>query len=258
MSKATPIGICIYCGKTDVKLTNEHIVPRGFGNTSGDILHKASCDDCAKTTGSFEMTMLRENLQPIRTVLQMTSRHGAPHKTISQDVKYTDGTVSTMDVPYDKYRGVFAMPVFYPPSILANDMTQTHQVIDYMQTIHIGNTANDDWYRKQGIDQYHAPALKSNKNQAYARFFLKIAYCAAVKYHGYDRVKDSPVSDIILGKDKHIAVWFGNIPKNYFQTPSGKSDLVRYAVDEIEGGRLLVSVQIFSALKEAPVYHVII
>ncbi len=258
MSTTTPIGICIYCGKTGIKLTDEHIVPKGFGNDAGDILHEASCSDCSKITGGFEMIMLRENLQPIRTVLQMKSRHHKPHETISQEVEYADGRAATIDVPFGKYRGMFVFPIFYPPSILENDLSQTNQIVDGFQTLNIGNGSNDNWYRDQGIIEYHAPAFKSNRGQAFARFFLKIAYCAAVKYYGYEKVKLSPVRKLILGSDEHIAVWFGNIRKDYFQTPAEKNALVRYAVDKIDGGRLLVSVQLFPAYDEMPTYHVII
>jgi hypothetical protein len=258
MNTPTPIGICIYCGNIEVKLTDEHIIPKGFGNDAGDILHEASCDNCSKITSGFELTMLRENLQPVRTVLQMKSRHHKPHQTIEQHVKYADGRLSTVNVPYDQYRGMFAMPIFHPPSFLKNDLTQTSQTVDELQTFYIGNSTNDDWYRKQGIVEYHVAAFKSNKDQSFARFFLKISYCAAVKYFGYERVKNSPVRELIIGNNKHIAVWFGNIRKNYFHTPAEKNSLARYAVDQIEGGRLLVSVQLFPLFDDAPTYHTII
>lgn len=257
MTQPIPLNICIYCGRTDVELTDEHIIPKGFGNTAGDILHKASCKDCAAITGAFELTMLRENLQPIRTAMRLASRRGTP-TTIPQLVEYTDGRQETIDVPHDKYLGSIGLPIFTPPSVLQLDYARTYLDAVEIQTFNIGKVANVKWYQERGIVQFHNYFFKSNKQQAFARFILKVSYCAAVKYYGYERVKNSPIPLIILNKNPHIAVWLGCLGWDTFPEPPAKNGLIRYAVGEIENNRLLVSLQFFPEIGDSPIYHTVI
>jgi len=51
-------GICIYCGKAGVRLTDEHIVPLSLGGQH--VIGEASCHDCAKVTSKFERDVARE------------------------------------------------------------------------------------------------------------------------------------------------------------------------------------------------------
>ncbi|WP_217539485.1 HNH endonuclease, partial [Stenotrophomonas sp. GbtcB23] len=51
--RLAPVGASIYCGATDGRLTEEHIIPKGLGGTL--VLPQASCDDCAAITSLFEM-----------------------------------------------------------------------------------------------------------------------------------------------------------------------------------------------------------
>jgi len=45
-------GKCIYCGASDVKLSDEHIVPLAFGGQH--VIQEASCSDCAKITSNLK------------------------------------------------------------------------------------------------------------------------------------------------------------------------------------------------------------
>ena len=64
-------GQCIYCGKSGIELSNEHIVAYALG---GDfVLPKASCLDCARVTGAIEQAVLRKLLGTMRSSL-LTSR----------------------------------------------------------------------------------------------------------------------------------------------------------------------------------------
>src|SRR5258708_6900327 len=57
-------GECIYCGARDVKLTDEHVVPFGFG---GNVeLLEASCVPCAEETSKCEREIARNVLSDFR------------------------------------------------------------------------------------------------------------------------------------------------------------------------------------------------
>lgn len=259
MSKPNKIGVCIYCGAVGVKLTDEHIVPYAFGNVTGDILHEASCEPCASITSSFELTMLRENFLPIRSVLQMPSRGRKKYNSLKQKVKYNNGEMGEIDVPYDKYLGQFGLPIFEPPTYFNGNLNAELLTITDIQTFILGSLSNKQWYEDQNIDEHYIHIIKSNKNQAFARFIMKIAYCAAVKFEGYEAVKTSPVRDIILGKDNHFAAYMGNLDDNQFTGDADSSSIARYAVASIEGSaKKLVAVQFFPFFKQSPIYHVVV
>jgi hypothetical protein len=58
-------GVCIYCGRTDVRLTNEHLVPLSLGGQH--ILEGASCNDCADVTKKFERKAIApRRKQPVK------------------------------------------------------------------------------------------------------------------------------------------------------------------------------------------------
>ena len=52
-----PVGICIYCGKKNAKLGDEHIIPYGLGGQL--ILQAASCKACETITAKFEGVVQR-------------------------------------------------------------------------------------------------------------------------------------------------------------------------------------------------------
>lgn len=257
MSNPTPLNVCIYCHRTDIKLTDEHIVPYGLGNNTGDILHKASCEDCADATKLFEQRMQRDNLQPIRTVLQIKSRSGTP-LSIPQRVRFKDGREEMIEVPFSVFVGSVSLPVFTPPAIFSMEYDKTYLTTIELRNIDIVPKKNTSWYEKQGIDEIYNYFIKTNKGQPYAKFLYKIAYCVAVKTWGYSVVKGSAIPLIILGKNSHYAVWLGcddNLP---IPAPTEVTDYYWYGTTVLENGRRIVSIQLFPALGNTPIYRIIV
>jgi hypothetical protein len=56
-TKISSTGVCIYCGRGDVKLTDEHVVPFSLGGQH--VLVEASCLRCADITKKFEQKVAR-------------------------------------------------------------------------------------------------------------------------------------------------------------------------------------------------------
>lgn len=67
------VGRCIYCGKNDEALTDEHIIP--FGLNGFLLLKKASCKTCAAITSKFEQDVLRISLFEPRIGLGLPTRN---------------------------------------------------------------------------------------------------------------------------------------------------------------------------------------
>ena len=68
-----PVSCCIYCGKADVKLSNEHIIMYGLGGK--EVLPKASCSNCARLTSQVEQFIAREMWGPFRVLTSIQSRN---------------------------------------------------------------------------------------------------------------------------------------------------------------------------------------
>jgi hypothetical protein len=99
--KATPVRInspaqnykspetCIYCGRINVELTDEHIIPLALGGTL--VLEKASCKECAKIASNVEQQCLRRMFAPLR------SRAGFPSRRPKEQKRREPLFVVTLD-----------------------------------------------------------------------------------------------------------------------------------------------------------------
>ncbi|RUL68413.1 HNH endonuclease [Dyella choica] len=65
-------GLCIYCGRSGLRLTDEHILPYFIGGQH--VIEEASCDDCAKITTKFELDVGRELWGDARIAFNAPSR----------------------------------------------------------------------------------------------------------------------------------------------------------------------------------------
>jgi HNH endonuclease len=109
-----PVGFCIYCGATDVKLTMEHIVPFAL---NGELeLPDASCKECARITGAVvEQKVLKQTFPYLRFRYNLRTRRPKQRPT-----HFTIGcgnrsvTFPNSELPYLTW----AMPQFSMPGIV--------------------------------------------------------------------------------------------------------------------------------------------
>jgi hypothetical protein len=93
-------GACIYCGATDVRLTDEHVVPLSLGGVH--VIVDASCLDCADVTKRFEQDVAREMWGDARISYDAPSRRKKLRKT---HIRLTDpnNPSRSIKVPYRDY-----------------------------------------------------------------------------------------------------------------------------------------------------------
>ena len=91
---------CIYCGKIEVELTDEHFLPLSLGGQH--IIEKASCLECADITKKFEQDVAREMWGDARISYNAPSRR---KKQRPRYIKLQDPERSgrTVKVPYSEY-----------------------------------------------------------------------------------------------------------------------------------------------------------
>jgi hypothetical protein len=100
---------CIYCGKKDVELTDEHVAPYFLAGNTGHILLKSSCIECAKITNGFETRVSRWLWHDARISYKAPSRKRKKPKHLYLDDQINLG--GKLKVPYDEYP---APMIFYP------------------------------------------------------------------------------------------------------------------------------------------------
>lgn len=93
-------GVCIYCNRSGIKLTDEHIVPLSLGGVH--VISKASCDDCAKITTRFEREVARGMWGDARISYDAPSRRKkARNKYIFLEDRFKPG--NKLKIPYNEY-----------------------------------------------------------------------------------------------------------------------------------------------------------
>ena len=67
------VGRCIYCGRDDVRLTDEHIVPYAWHGTW--VLQAATCEQHQRLTSRLEKEVLNNAWGSARATLGLRTRH---------------------------------------------------------------------------------------------------------------------------------------------------------------------------------------
>jgi hypothetical protein len=108
-------GACIYCGIADVKLTNEHIVPKSIGGQH--VIREASCSKCSNVTSKFEREVMRGLWNDARTSYNAPSyRKNKRNKFIVlSDPKIPS---KKLKVPFSEYPAPMAFYQMHPAGIL--------------------------------------------------------------------------------------------------------------------------------------------
>ncbi|MEF9481090.1 HNH endonuclease [Ralstonia sp. 1B3] len=100
-------GFCIYCGRSGLKLTDEHIVPLSLGGAH--VIKDASCVDCARVTSRFELEVARNLWGDARISYGAPSRRKKlrPQNIALNDIAYPGNKIT---IPYSEYP---AAMIFY-------------------------------------------------------------------------------------------------------------------------------------------------
>jgi len=255
------IGKCIYCKKSDVKLSDEHVIP--YGLNGNQVLLDAGCSDCSKITSAFERDILRHAFLLPRKAFRMRSynkrKDEVPAKLeIGETVKY-------IKIPKDDAPIIFALPIFLQPSILDNRSFQPGiQGTGEFQIHEIRGIAKEKLRKKHGGPGTVSFDIAYNPNN-FARMIAKIAYGFAVAHYGIDDIEDLGIVSAILGETDDIGKWVGCVDDEKFApntvlhswqlqiNASYQIDKPRESMD----ARLLYKISLFS-LFNTPEYTVVV
>lgn len=199
------VGHCIYCGATDTKLTDEHIIPFALGGNLK--LDSASCGNCQRATSSIEHHVCRPIAGMLRTRLQIQTRRPRKRELVSHALKFGEEW-RQVQMPPEEFPSTLSYPVFAPPRIL-----QPRASIGAYAATHLWSLGQDDNFKAVAdavLAKYGADSLKlaEFKPAILMNFVAKVAHSAAVALLGPESftpflrriaVQPEQVSDFYLG-----------------------------------------------------------
>ncbi len=166
-----PARKCIYCDKTDIKLSREHIVPRSLGGTW--ILLDASCEDCRDITSKFEQSVAREMYIVLRTKNNFYTGHPENRPEYFEvTIEKSDESQERIEIHQSKYPTLYPVLYLPPPGILSNaelsDMSPAG-----MELVVVGNQ-----YEMNAFALEYPNAKISEKLLRWSDFFKMLAKIA--------------------------------------------------------------------------------
>ena len=202
------VGKCIYCKKSDIPLSEEHIIP--YGLNGNQVLLEASCSECSKITAAFEGDVLGRAFILPRLGFKMRSRH---RRNIDKKIKVTleqDSNISYIEIPAEDCPILFMMPIFMPPEVLDNRPHQSGiQGTGSFYLNEIRGVTKEKLREKYGPGKISVN-ISYNPN-SFARMLAKIAYGFAVAQFGIDEVEDLGILSAIKAETDDIGKWVGCI-----------------------------------------------
>jgi hypothetical protein len=247
---------CIYCGETQGKLGDEHIVPYGLARNSL-VLPASSCRACETVTGRIEQAVLRRTLGHIRVRFGAPSRnkkHRNDQLTLHR-VKFetmepgsSGATIEGLDIPSSAAPMFFISLLLDQPGILRNLALGTplpwNMFYTYRQNEAGALLKPGEGLRVAEINPY-----------IYAQFLAKMAYAYSVAVYGYGSFQPL-VLDLIFGRTNYFRHWVGGEPV----APPSIEDEVHHisCSTRIIDGRsyVVVRMRLFSFLG-APVFDIV-
>lgn len=167
-------GYCIYCKKSGVRLTDEHIMPYFIGGAH--VLKEASCDSCAKITSRFELDVSRELWGDARIVYNAPSRRKKkrPKHILMRD-EHNPG--HKMKIPV---KDCPAAMVFYkmPKAGILQGLPES---VDLSQSWELVSPVDEDKINNFTAKYGQRPVMSfRHVPDSFARLLVKIAYGQAL------------------------------------------------------------------------------
>lgn len=216
------IGRCIYCGATDCKLTDEHVVPYGLTG-DGVIFRKASCEQCARLFNrEFEQHVLTKMWGPFRQRIEAPSRSrkkGKPEETrdihfkllkVVGDQLVQVGEHYTRGVPVSKLPLAFPSWRLPGPGIVeGRPSSEKIEGNSWVRTREAESKPYLDAVKDQtGHSGPIAIHLSDVDHAKLFRFLAKTAHAFAVGVLGYDGFRPF-LPDILFGRARNFCHYVG-------------------------------------------------
>jgi len=250
--KYLPVGVCIYCGDTASKLSDEHIVP--YALNGNWILPKASCEKCSYITGQLiEQRVLRGELRHLRAALGFQTRRPSERPTVI--CIQADGR--DIEVPINECPIMMHFIKFHAPGILGG--RESAPGIDAVGTVTISWGPDPKQFAAQhGIKQLSGQSTL--RPAEFGRMIAKIGYSWIIARFGLKSIAENFVNPVILGSSDRIGHLIGCVSVDVPKPLSSNEHVLQPVMYKggPSGDRLwAVRVKLF-ADSPTPIYEVVI
>jgi HNH endonuclease len=173
-----PVNRCIYCDATGVKLTDEHIVPKGIGGRLE--LLQSSCEPCQRKIQPVEDELMNFPFQPARRAHDLRGHQGRRGRPITIRHKTTNQPLS---IPVADFPVYYPLAKFLPgPPLLLLGQPQDLPLLCDWQIVYADALADRDAkFAKLGLKL--ADIVQFPRPRLFARFLAKIAHAYASAQH---------------------------------------------------------------------------
>ena len=247
-----PVGECIYCGATECKLRDEHIIPKSLGGSL--ILPNASCKSCEKITCRFEGTVARSLFGNFRMRHNLPTRRPKErpsHIEVSRlDDNSADGRFS---VPTNE----FPAPAFMYKCTKAGILEGFMPDVDLSSSWKIVGIVSDDdlksFAKKHGENTIYSFRYVP---QQFAQTIAKIGHAYAISHFGVGTFRPLAV-DLILGKSKNLSYVVGGSFEIMPAVPDAGHLLELEVRTNFRKALVVAGVRLFASAS-TPHYHVVV
>lgn len=244
-------GICIYCGRADAPLTDEHVVPYSIGGEL--VLKDASCRKCAAITSRFELKVMRELWGTARVAFDAPTRRRARRRKEVLTMPPGSGLGSDV-IPTSEYPAGF---VFYTMGIAG--VLQGLSDDDDESGIWRMEVIDDDERREKFLAKYPERSLSlifRHVPSDFARMIIKIGYGQMLTMLSPCDFRPLCVP-YILGYLDNVSRIVGMNPERERPVPDRGYILKNFGFGTLDKITLLASVRLL-ANTQTPTYHVVV
>lgn len=243
-------GKCIYCGKTETELTDEHFLPLSLGGQH--IIENASCLKCADITKKFEQDVAREMWGDARISYNAPSRRKKerPRHIKLQDPERPGRTVK---VPYSEY----------PAALIFYKMQKAGMLLGAPENLDISGawqfSAVHDDEKAKGFEEKFGIKLTAKFRHvpvSFGRLLAKIGYGQVLCELEPDEFRPLCLP-YILGTKLNVSYIVGGTFDIPPPTP-GIGYNLRTAVFGDETRILIIALVRLYANLHSPIYHVVV
>jgi hypothetical protein len=201
-----PLDTCVYCGATDGRLTDEHIVPFALNGTL--ILPRASCDACSSITSQFERSVARSMYGTLRVKRGFKTRRRKERPTSIPAVEIDKGGMETpTTISASLLPTTYIAIEFPPPGILTgapksplNPDMKLHFKCDTKEAELMARTLDVGQLELSAVAVWgHLCRLVAKIGHTYAAAVLRGA--------GYEPLLNA----VILGRSEDLSYYVGGI-----------------------------------------------
>ncbi|WP_210485615.1 hypothetical protein [Microvirga antarctica] len=250
----SPVGSCIYCGRSNCSLSLEHIVPESLNGTLE--LPAASCEECQKTINRYEQRVGREIFGDFRIRFNMRSKRSKSKRpsTIEVGTVSADGSLLTETISRSSYPAPIFFYKFGRASILRGLPAETG-IFEWIPYVIHASEAFETFHRT------HPKAVFKSRISPVelARTLAKIGYGYAVATIGLESFEPLPeVLDTILCRTEDVAFTVGSDLKEGLPMASEGHVLnLRCHWQHHKAPLLIVDIRLFAELP-TPTFHVVV